>query len=279
MEKSKHSLRTTALLLAIAMLVVAIAAFAYPYTRRAETVKRVGQVGIDQFEALALSLSHYAHEDIMKINLEKTISTEFKQISDLLHKVKQQRNLERLYIIIKAAPSGYLYIADSNYRDNGVQGTDYMSPQDQYPMDIYQSGRSAMEQIFSGKSTAAYASGLITTPDQHKVVSSYLPITAPDGRVIALLGADLKPGDVSFQKLGFIDLKLLATSALIVAAIALLLWYGLGRWQGYKAKKQTQQEDTEASAPPAVEEAPILLPEDAQAAPLEEAAPEQPPQQ
>lgn len=282
MDKPKTSLRTTALLIAIAMLVVAVAAFAYPYTRRTETVKRVGQAGVDQLEALAISLSYYAHEDIVKINLEKTISEEFKQISHLLHKVKQQRGLERLYIVVKTAPSGYLYIADSDYRDNGVQGTDYMSPQDQYPMDVYQAGRSAMEQIFGGKSTSGHTGSLITTPDQRKAVSAYLPLTAPDGRVIALLGADLNPGDVSFQRIGFIDLKLLGISALMVAAIGLLLWYLLGKWQAHKAKKQAsreqvaQEQEADLVQPTAEEEAPLLLLQDAQAAPPEEQSPEEP---
>ncbi len=276
MDKPRNSLRATALLTAIAMVIIAIAAVAYPYTRRAGTIKQVGQASIDQFDALALSLSYYAHEDIVKINVDKSISDEFKQLSHLLHKVKQQRNLERLYILVQAAPSGYLYIADSNYRDNGVQGTDYMSPQDQYPMDVYKSGRGAIEQIFKGKSTSGYADSIINTHDNRKIVSAYLPITSPEGRVIALLAIDRNPGDVSFQKIGFIDLNLLSISALIVAAIALLLWYALGKWQSHKAAKQAQKE-ADDTPPEVLEEAPLLLTEDTQSTTEDHEDAKQPP--
>ena len=99
-----------------------------------------------------------------------------KDLAALLSKVSERKNYAGIYALSKAGNSGYTIIADSQYREGAVAGTDYFSVGSKYPTDVYRQGKSILDKIYNGKSASSFTTSLASARGGRQVVTAYMPI-------------------------------------------------------------------------------------------------------
>lgn len=272
-ETSGHfSFGALARVLAVFCLLLAVLAFVTPMLRKSKSLELAGGETLSALSPLSTALSYYAGGPIDILARAPKIDKEYTKIAGLLAQVRATEGYDRLYLLEQADRRSYTYLVDAGYRDNAAPEVDFFAPATPYPLDVYRPAKGILDRIYTGKSTGEYTGDLVTRKDLKAVVVAYQPIYGSNRKVLAVLAAEVDPGNIEYHIVGGVNLYYFGGSCLLIVLVLWLLSQGKKGLQHFAAahteKKAARaaERETAKENTPATADQPLIPAEAAEAA-------------
>lgn len=236
-SKGLHKFLTVLLL--ITFLISAIS-FAYPIARKTALIDQLGTQNVKGAQVLAKSISYLEGDAVAVLSESPTVSTGYKRLSGLLTTVAISGDTGRIYVVAKNT-SDFVYLLDSNYRDNAKPDTDFFLPGTSFNGAVSAGAQNLVSKIYENKEPFGYTQDIIALSEYENIIVCAAPITDTFGKTVGVLVMEIPAGNADFTKIGAVDFKVTSIIFAVAFAVILVIKILLGRLQVFLAKKRDEK--------------------------------------
>lgn len=226
-------------LLLLTFLISAIS-FAYPIARKTVLIDQLGNQNVKGAQVLAKSISYLEGDAVAVLSDTPTVSTNYKRLSGLLTSVALSADSGRIYVVAKTSGE-YIYLLDSNYRDNAKPDTDFFLPGSSFNGAVSTGAQSLVNKIYENKEPYGHTKDIIALSDYENIIVCAAPISDSFGKTVAVLVMEVPAGNADFTKLGAVDFKITSIVFAVAFAAIFLIKILLGRLQVFLTKKRDEK--------------------------------------